>query len=904
MFAAMPKSKFFAMMSALILTFSTQSFAQFLVRGDADYLQTETANVQYIFSQENAQNLPELEHYMSYFMQRYTESFAWTLDEHLRLVVASRQNQIANGFATPSPLLQTVHFPSGTELLDQFAEDSFLMALASHETAHLYQLSAKSRLSSMAKGIVGNVPFVITPVVPIFIFPNAFLPRFALEGNAVMNESAIGRGGRLWSGEVRASVIADIRAKQVSPKELLNARLEFPLDDAYRQGGYFSAFLAEKFGINRANQFFKTHAERDIWPFNMNKSFRQHFGVSYSRLIHDYLQWMEPLTKSYVPAAGSVLAKSFTRPLLNHSGSEIFFVGNPDGRQANRLFQISKTDGSIKSTPRDLPDGKAFLLDDGFYSVTSSQVNPTEILYGLYTDGLKPKKETLGFLYQDMRGGHTVKVDQAHSYARNRLLKDDQPLDDTASSAILNEQGQAYYFKQVGDERVLYRDRQPLFKFRGYYGIPTEVSGDEVRFIASTKAGASLFRWSKGQIERLFPFDNIVDAREIGSNKYIAAVVTSEGYEIQTLEAKPANEVPAYYDWKYVDKVALPKVPEAPAAAQNNLAQATTYSPLTELHYSQANIVWSGAGGQISALFTDPLQWNILSFGYAWNNDPDHAGGFTYVHNRHRLGWLLSAQYSDDTVKKDTGDNSHYSGQAILAADYHLLKWRRWSSTLDIGPRWSIGSDESRSNEQNYGAFADWNLVYHRQDYGLAYGPYRLFMLDYSHRTDWSTETGRKTDSVNGGNIQLSGDIYRQTYLSARGSWAKSERDSIKVKYLKAAEPLNFSVPLSLGDGQAREVREWEVELLQAIDWSYYFPRFPVSLRRFAPFVSLRDVYTRESTKNDLPGWRQQVQYGSEFELLILNNFGARVRSAFDTIKVGARPEYGWHLEMSLKKNF
>ncbi len=887
--------------------------AQFLVQGDENYWIQARGRVQFIYPLDQVGNLREITYYTEYFMQKYEKSFKWALDERLKMIVASEQNQIANGFATTSPLLQTAHYPAGTEILDIFAQDSFLQALASHETAHLYQLSVKSQLSTMVHSVLGNVMFVMTPLgFPIWVFPNALNPRFIVEGNAVLNESTAGVGGRLWSGEIRAEVLQQINAGALTPAELMNFDLNFPLSEDYHAGGYFAAHLGETYGMDKANRFFKSHAERDIWPFRLNKTFRLHFGTSYSRLIHDFTQKLAPVAQRHQSARGEVVAKIFNRPVFNHDDKKIYFVGNPTGRLANRFYSIDKITGVLEETKTALPDGKAFIIDGEKYAVTSSQVNPTNIKYGLFDESLHAKKGTLGEIFQDIRGGKQMSVDASASYSRNSALKDGEFFDFIGSSAILNDKGDAYYFRQAGAERVLYREKTPLFKFPGYYGFPLEVTANgDVYFIASTELGASLFRWNLSGVERMFPADNVVHARHLKDDVYLVAAITHNGYEIQKLKSTPVAQNPMMADWKF------PNI-EAPAPVLQEIQheKSKEYGPLSQMRYSQANVLWGGGGqGSINVLFTDPLWWNALLVHYQKDAEEGYAGGIAYRNQRHRLGWLIEAEFDNDEkyISPITlQESSDVETTALIALNYQVFKSGRWSSDLLFGPLWTEDTSFPEDLERRAGVLGNLDFTYSRADSSLAYEPYRYFRLNYQHRTELDELLKRKTDSINGADVLLSGDVYRQTFLRGFGSWAVAETDSIDSDDLDFdlnSKWTNFhravTIPTFTGKGEVRELREWGFNLKQVVDYQILATRFPFSLLRFAPFVEFRDVYAIEETfsTTKFDGWHQQVKYGTEFDLLFIHFALVRGAIAFDTIEVGGEMEHGWNVAFKFSPN-
>jgi hypothetical protein len=886
-----------------LLTMSCAAFSQVTVPGDDPYWTRSRGAVQYIYPREFESHIPMLSRYMDYFNQKYGESFAWVHHEPIKVGLLSSRNQIAKGFATVIPMLETIHFSAGFNLLDQFAESSFLVALASHETAHLYQLAPQTGFSRFITAVFGHSAQVFLGPLPYFPFPNALLPSAIPEGNAVLNESAIQRGGRLWSGVIRAEVMAEYLNDQVNAKWLFNARLDAPFGRAYHQGGYWFGFMAEDMGLPRTNQFFKEHSRREFWPFNLNKSFRKVYGKSYTRLLHDFSRWLEPMAKNHRQATGEVLTRVPFYPHFNSDSERIMFLGHLNNHGPTRLFSFSKEKMTLDEKRADVPSGKPFYLDKRIYSVSSEQINPTEIRYGLFSAGFFPKSDTLNQIVQDIRAGQVLSIDATQSYASGRLLKNGEFLDWSHSSAILDSQGRAYYFRQLEDERALFRDKELLFKYKGYFGILTEVTAEgAVEFIANTPSGASLFRWQNGQFVRLFNADNIADARQVRQDLYLVSAITAKGYEIQKLQADAKPEAPAVWTWKWPTE----KLEQFTGdKLEGWTSEETTYGALSEMRYESGTFQFGAGTLAASAKFTDPLWWNELQLAVANSYDGDFGAGMSYEYRRHRLGLKIGAQHvrtpigATATRLRYTRDRAEF----LIGLNYRLFQFGHWSSAVEAGPVVNFQSDRA-TDLNHYGVLAKWNFDYRQGGSPLNYQPERQFSIDYTHRTEAGEHLRKKVDSVNGGTVFLSFDLFRQTYLDATAAWWRSEQNSIDVDYLDVRRDLSATGLSLFSDGLAVESREWSVTLKQAIDWNYYFVRFPLSVRRFAPYVKLLDIYTKEATLDRLKGWRQQVQYGTEIEFLIFNNYGARAIFAFDTIDVGHHISLGPAFSIGAKASF
>src|SRR4051812_32233808 len=206
----------------VIALFSFAASASIVVPSDVPYFRFKKGDVQYIYDNDTRDAVAQLTAYQETFRRMYDKSFNWHLSERQDLILTSSRQQIANAYATTTPNIKSVWFPSGADFLDSTATSSWMLTLASHETAHLYQLNSKSEFPAAISTVVGNSPFVFLFALPVWLSPNFLTPTFLLEGNAVLQESRINQGGRLHSGEARALVLAQIQAGQIDPNRLIN----------------------------------------------------------------------------------------------------------------------------------------------------------------------------------------------------------------------------------------------------------------------------------------------------------------------------------------------------------------------------------------------------------------------------------------------------------------------------------------------------------------------------------------------------------------------------------------------------------------------------------------------------------------------------------------------------------
>ena len=495
--------------------------ASVVVPGDVPYSSVEQGQTLYIFSDNTREFINQLAAYNEAIRRRYDKSYSWRLDQRMDLILTSPRQQVANAYATIIPNVKTVWYPSGAAMLEEMAESSWLLTLAAHETAHLYQINAKGEVPAALTKVLGNSVTFVPFIWPVFLHPNLFTPTFLVEGNAVLMESRLNMGGRLHSGEKRALVLAQIQAGLINSNRLLNDDFRFPFgEESYLQGGYFQAHLAAKHGVDKTNAFFVKQGERWLWPLILNNTFREHFGASYAQEIREYVRGLEPLALKQQRSAGtSLLQTTYTSP-LNHDAEKIFFLATK-GKAPPVLHVFNKAAKQFdRQEQLDLFLGKVFFIDGKPHTSAAHQHDLHHIEYSLYAPGARFNPGFRSQIVTDRRGGKTAALDPANSWLENRVLVNGENFDISHSSPILDDAGRVYYFRQNGSERILYRDREPVFKYDGFYGKALEVTSDgSFHFIANTDYGSSFFRLKDGEVTRLLASDRIVDARAWNENE-------------------------------------------------------------------------------------------------------------------------------------------------------------------------------------------------------------------------------------------------------------------------------------------------------------------------------------------------------------------------------------------------
>ena len=303
---------------------SSGAIGQAVVPGDKTYYTHKQGNIEIIYTKDNLPFAKHTSKIEASIHRDYEKFFDWSLDERLSVGLISDHNQIPNGFSTQFPNNRQINYVGGTSHVDYFTTTSWLDTLLYHESAHNYQTNVKGSLfSQWFHTIFGNGSFFI----PTFTIPNIIENSFMLEGNAVLNESWHGNGGRLYSGRLYAQTILQAKANKIQPSEVYNSKVEFPYGEIYYiQGGFYNLYMAEKYGLKSINSYFKYHSEDWWWPFFTNASMIQATGVDFETSLREYSDAYKKLSESLVLAEGEQIASSQFFYSLNSDAEEIFFM--------------------------------------------------------------------------------------------------------------------------------------------------------------------------------------------------------------------------------------------------------------------------------------------------------------------------------------------------------------------------------------------------------------------------------------------------------------------------------------------------------------------------------------------------------------------------------------------------
>ena len=530
---------------------------------DIDYYIHENPSFSIIFNEtflkEQKKDFIHLHKKLSYYNDIYKEIFSKTLKEKPIYVFASPKNQISNAVTSSIPFLRVLFFPTGIEQMTRLATTAWEDTVIAHEVAHIFQLGQISDNLQFLKLIFKNSEVIFLPF-PVFLNVNLTMPLFLLEGHAVLNESLFAPGGRLYSGATRALVYSQIKNKfkttdQFTRNYLINITEDiFTNEQQYAHGGYFFNSLLQKYDIKTINNIFTKHAEHFIFPLSfvsIKDIFQSTFNTSFQSLVNYYIQKYLPLAMQQKKTPEKALFHSSICPPFNKANNKIFFL-NSDLKSTPILRTLNIANGKWKKRKKIFATGKVFKINNKYYVSSSHQINTTERVYGLFSEGMylkKYKSQSVQDIYKDQ----ILSIDTSNNLHGFNLLLNEKFYDTVNSPALFGPEGGIYYFKQEGKQRIMYKDKTAVFQFKGFYGKLVEIDiNGTIYFIAASDFGSSLFGWHYTTgIYRASASDVIIDAVKVSENQFLVCEIEPDSYTYKLIHLNETSEQPAFYDYPF-----------------------------------------------------------------------------------------------------------------------------------------------------------------------------------------------------------------------------------------------------------------------------------------------------------------------------------------------------------------
>lgn len=673
------------------------------------YKVIKTDELELIFDTQDLSLAENALSYMPKILHEYRRSFGFALPSRLVLVLRDKNEQTTNGFATAVPFLLQTWYRSGANGMDTFASSSWDKTLALHETTHNFQLSSSSKfMSFVAKFFGAAIP--INFYIPFVFYPNNYLPLGFLEGNAVLNESSYGLGGRLFSGYYRANFLADLPKMNLT--RFLNLHRDFPFtEEKYVTGAYFFAYLAQKYGLDKTNTFFKTHGQKFLFPYMPFESFKEHFRISLQDEFANFTNSFRPLLKGFATNAKPLLKSIFYSPITRQGNKIIIFTTTAKDDAKIYVFDDNSSldlglepSQDLASNPHknnqdlsldlntlkplvfsgDFLQGTPFLVDNKPYTMASSfyeNVLKKEQFFSLFDKNQQPLEKFNKKIIASLNGG----VYYFNNEFSSRVLHKDNKALFCVDSSVFVDDDNVYYFKQNENKRTLMKNKNELTSFSGHYSKVVDVRGENVYFIASVLNGSSLFVFDGNSVKRLFSSGDIVDAK-LFNGKFLLAIITQNGYEF-VLKSPDLNELenPYYYNYNFIQNSQifnlnedlnedLQKNPQTDLqdlnTTNNKIKSSNYYSPLNIRFYGVTPSVFvtkNSTNLAVSTALIDPFFDTSLGLAYAYLEDKEEKTKEHYLSINLAYKELLKIDYIKDLENKNRG----YFLNSVLGFNLH-----------------------------------------------------------------------------------------------------------------------------------------------------------------------------------------------------------------------------------------
>ncbi|MBU1668219.1 hypothetical protein KKC13_07340 [bacterium] len=822
----------------------------------------------YVYSEEYTEVLADLKLYHEQIIDGYEKEYGYKLDEKLHVGLASHNNQIANAFSTQIPFNAQLFYGAGAGSIDYFCFSSWLKTLLIHETAHNFQLNPKeNELSRLSHKVLGNNPFSIVGLLPVFPLPNITESSFMLEGNSVMNESRYGNGGRLFSGYALAEVVTLAKAGKIRPEMMYNNTLSFPYGEKpYLVGGFFQQFLVERYGIEKVNGYFKTYATQP-YPFFTNRIFKEQFGKDFEVLLSTFAKEIQTKHQGFVSTQGEVLAKSQIFVPLNADENIIYtLVG--DKKSGPKVLEINRENKKVSYVHGSWRVGEVFKYRGNYAIQSSAKTSPTNIEMGLYDADGYLLKETGSKVMQGFKhNGAMVYIDVPKSLESPQVYVDGTFYTQSHSSVYVDREDNLYYFKQEGKKRTLYKNKTALFDYEGHYGFVSDVDVEgNVYFIASSEHGSTAYRFAGGKLERVTQGDDVIEFKYVNEKEALVTTIGAEGYSYRVVTLENGR-----IDDNRPHKVEIEDGGRLSSTLQVlNFAKSSEpleskpYRPFQELHYSALSQAMSyedyeGFGMGVQANFSDPLMQNSLSVLLSSNKQRTVAG-VRYNNQAHQLEYGV-ALYGVNHDAFDSNERNHgydaYVHLPFLARGY----WRA-SSTLAYTKAYDNIYREPLTLSFD---------IENRKQYGLSKYANHLNELSFFTSSD-------RDNTIVGASYAWMHDMPFQSYVGLKGAYLKSDKVSLfDEKGIELGDTFSslqsdratLNIPTFSSTTYAQEVKMAELSLAKVFDASLYFYSFPFSLQRESLYLKQR-IYDIDFSTTLHREYKETIA-GLELDLLFLH---------------------------------
>ncbi len=807
-----------------------------MVSHDHDYYHADVRNTELIFTDTNLSFVRKAAQIETLLQPLYEKSFGYKMDERLHVGLISDYNQIANGFSSQYPNNRQINYIGGALMGDYFCSTSWLATLLHHESAHNYQMNAKDNfVSSSLHAVLRNGAFTILPWI---ILPNTFESSFMAEGNAVLNESWHGNGGRLYSGWFKAATLMQAKAGYLTPERLYNENLYFLYSmHYYTLGGFYHYYLAEHYGIEALNHYWQEHSKSWYLPFMTNQSLKSATGVGFDSSFKSWANAMKEESELLVESQGETLVNSQFYSPLNADEEQIYFIINESGRERPELIVYNKQTGAFTRNSGSWKAGKVIRSANATYATQASgMVSPWRIWIGLYDENAllidgSASKVIEGYL----KDARTVYFDVPSSYDQNQLYVGNEYYAQVNSSVFIDENDNLYYFKQgAGKERTLYKNKTPLMQLQGHYSYVSGVdSKGSIYFIANSEHGSSLYCYDNGTLTRASSADTIVDARLIDDTHALVVSVGSDAYHYQKIALEQIDQSP-FEVTLFFEKLPLYRKADTTLHQTHipDINASHAYYSLLQMGYSGTALAL-GSRWLLNSTFADPLGQNALSVFALRDEDQYVLAGATYTNTQYFLHYDITAYgIADRPDDLNITDDDDRKFGVMAQASIPFVHYGTYKAAL-LGSYYQDYQSDTRTP-------ISLSLALSRSEqYGVSMYPNTHIALTPYGSYD-------RDNYAYGGHANTMQNLFGEFYLGLNAQYSHSSVSSTTAPYnhgIKVSsvadidlDPSSITLPALRYTLYTKEAFKGGGDIHSVFNGGMYFFSFPLSLQREALF--------------------------------------------------------------------
>ena len=250
-------------------------------------------------------------------------------------VILVNQSDVSNGWATPLPY-NTIEIaaaaPGGASLIGN--TNDWLRLVFVHEYTHVVHLSRGQGWIGGLRRVFGRMPL---------LYPNLYLPLWQIEGLATYEESALTGLGRVRDGSFRSLLSAAAARSRFEPLDRVGGGLvDWPGGQApYLYGGFFHAFLREKYGEESLERLAAATAGR--LPYFGAAAFKSVFNRSLGALWEDFEATARDPQAEFSPSVSRLTRHGFTvyGPRFAPDGRLFYSIATPHAFPSLRSLDSS-----------------------------------------------------------------------------------------------------------------------------------------------------------------------------------------------------------------------------------------------------------------------------------------------------------------------------------------------------------------------------------------------------------------------------------------------------------------------------------------------------------------------------------------------------------------------------------